>query len=72
MGGAVRAKAERFVATINIWNEDLTEALSDDPQRDLDALTSDWWDVLAEDCALMKKAYRTFLITGQCELLRAP
>ncbi|MFF3735522.1 hypothetical protein ACFYXM_36000 [Streptomyces sp. NPDC002476] len=72
VGGAVRAKAERFVATVKFWNEDLTEALNEDPQCDLGALTSDWWDVLAEDGALMKQAYQTFLITGQRELLRAP
>jgi hypothetical protein len=71
VGGAVRERADRFVTTIKIWNEDLTEALNEDPQRDLDALTSDWWDALAEDGALMKQAYQTFLITGQRELLRA-
>ncbi|MFD7234947.1 hypothetical protein ACFWAT_06515 [Streptomyces syringium] len=71
-GAAVRAKAEGFVATIKIWNEDLAAALGEDPQRDLDAFTNGWWDVLAEDGALMKQAYRSFLITGQRELLRAP
>ncbi|MCT2548691.1 hypothetical protein [Streptomyces atratus] len=71
-GGAVRAKAGNFVGTIRFWNEDLTEALDGDPQHDHDALTNDWWDILAEEGASMKQAYQAFLVTGQGELLRAP
>ncbi|MFI5867662.1 hypothetical protein [Streptomyces sp. NPDC051546] len=69
-GGTLRAKAQSFEATLRLWNEELVEALAQEPQPDLAEITTSWLDILADDGNAMKAAYHEFLHTGQNELLR--
>ncbi|MER6391645.1 hypothetical protein ABT236_24675 [Streptomyces sp. NPDC001523] len=53
-----------------MWNEELTEALAEQPHPDLAHIRTVWQDILTDDGRAMKLAYHEFLHTGQTELLR--
>ncbi|MFD9538344.1 hypothetical protein [Streptomyces sp. NPDC060010] len=69
-GATLRAKAESLSSTLRTWNEELTEALAEQPNPDLAHIRTVWQDILTDDGRAMKLAYHEFLHTGQTELLR--